>query len=289
MADKSDRVKYLIAKENECLKEKLDAASKIMKNCHFCERRCGANRKEGERGWCGVLEPKISSEFLHFGEESELIPSHTIFFTGCTFACRYCQNRDISQYPKRGIYIEPEILVKLIVKRKQEGARNVNWVGGDPTPDIPYILDVLNRCNVNTPQVWNSNMYLTEESLNILEGVMDIYLTDFKYGNDSCAERLSGVGNYREIITRNHKIISDRNNKIIIRHLVLPEHLECCTFPVLRWISKNLNPENVKVNVMGQYHPEWKARDYGEINRRLTMDELERAMRFADGLGLDLC
>jgi len=81
----------------------------------------------------------------------------------------------------------------------------------------------------------------------------------------------------------------DRNNKIIIRHLVLPEHLECCTFPVLRWISKNLNPENVKVNVMGQYHPEWKARDYGEINRRLTRDELERAMRFADGLGLDLC
>jgi putative pyruvate formate lyase activating enzyme len=179
--------------------------------------------------------------------------------------------------------------VELIEKRKGEGVKNVNWVGGEPSPNIVYILEVLSQCGVNTPQIWNSNMYLTEAALDILEGVIDIYLTDFKYGNDDCAMMLSNVKNYREIMTRNHKIISDRNNKIIIRHLVLPNHLECCTFPVLKWISENLNLKNIKVNVMAQYRPEWKAQDYREINRRLTRDEFERACWFARDAGLDLC
>jgi putative pyruvate formate lyase activating enzyme len=187
------------------------------------------------------------------------------------------------------MYVEPKILVKLIDKRKGEGARNVNWVGGDPTPNIAYILEVLSQCDVDTPQIWNSNMYLTTEALDILEGVIDIYLTDFKYGNDSCAKRLSKVKNYLEIITRNHRIISDRGNKIIIRHLVLPNHLECCTFPILKWISENLNLRNVKVNIMAQYRPEWKAENYEEINKRLTHDEFERAYCFAEDLGLELC
>jgi len=289
MANKSSKAKYLTAKENNSLKEKLDAAKEIMKSCHFCERQCGVNRAAGGRGWCGVLESRVSSEFLHFGEEAELIPSHTIFFSGCTFACRYCQNWGISQYPERGMYVEPKILVKLIEKRKSEGAKNVNWVGGEPAPDIAYILEVLSQCNVNTPQIWNSNLYLTEESLDILEGVIDIYLPDFKYGNDKCAERLSNVKDYWKIAKRNHKIISDRNNKIIIRHLVLPNHLECCTFPVLEWISENLNLKNTKVNVMAQYRPEWRAQDYREINRELTRDEFERACWFARDAGLDLC
>ena len=284
-----NKVKYLTAKENSTLKEKLNKAREIMKNCHFCERLCGVNRTKGERGWCRGLDAKISSEFLHMGEERELVPSHTIFFSGCTFACQYCQNWDISQYPESGVYIEPKIMVKLIEKRALQGARNVNWVGGEPTPNIAYILEVLNQCDVNTPQVWNSNMYLTSESLDILEGIIDIYLTDFKYGNDSCAEKLSKVKNYQGVITRNHRIISERGNKIIIRHLVLPEHLECCTFPILRWISENLDLNNVKVNVMDQYRPEWKAGNYKEINGRLTMDEFERAYFFAMDLGLSLC
>lgn len=272
-----EKAKYLLC---ENLKEKLNSAREIMKNCHFCERRCSVNRLEGRKGYCRVLESRVASEFIHMGEEPELVPSYTIFFSGCTFSCVYCQNWDISQYPNSGVYIKPETLSSMINSVK---ARNVNWVGGDPTPNLAYILEVLTHLNRNIPQVWNSNMYLSEDSMSLLDGVIDVYLTDFKYGNDKCAERLSNVKNYLETIKRNHKL-AEKQGEVIIRHLVLPEHLECCTKPILRWISKNLS--NIRLNIMDQYRPEYKAMGYEELQRRLTWDEYQEALKFAENLGL---
>ncbi len=273
------KAKYLVC---ENLDEKVNTARGIMGNCHFCERRCGVNRLEGERGYCGVLESRIASEFIHWGEEPELIPSYTIFFSGCTFRCVYCQNWDISQYPERGVYIQPETLSNMISTSE---ARNVNWVGGDPTPNLYYILRVLRHSRGNIPQVWNSNMYLTEESMRLLDGVMDVYLTDFKYGNNQCAMRLSDARGYTEIVQRNHRT-AENQGEVIIRHLVLPGHLECCTKPILQWISENMG--DVRVNIMGQYHPEYRAGEYDELNRRLTYEEFLDAAGFGRDLGLDL-
>lgn len=273
------RVKYLLCKN---LEEKINSAEEILSGCHFCERRCRVNRMDGEKGYCGVLESRIASEFIHLGEEPELIPSYTIFFSGCTFTCVYCQNWDISQYPERGVHIQPRVLADMISAAR---ARNVNWVGGEPTPNICYILDVLKHSKRNMPQIWNSNMYLTEEAMKLLDGVMDIYLTDFKYGNDRCAERLSDAKNYTKVIRRNH-MMAEKQGEVIIRHLILPEHLECCTKPILQWISENL--KNVRVNIMGQYHPEYRAMDYDELKRRLTYDEFQEAVRFGKELGLDI-
>jgi len=283
--DNNELAKYLVTKDE--LEDRIKAAKEILQSCHFCERRCGVNRLKGERGFCGVGKPRVASEFIHWGEERELIPSYTVFFTGCTFSCQFCQNWDISQYPQHGVYIEPETLANMITKRVRQGVKNVNWVGGDPTPNIHYILEVLSHCNENIPQVWNSNMYLTQESLELLDGVIDLYLTDFKYGNDACAKRLSKVDDYWEIITRNHLLVSEED--IIIRHLVLPNHIECCSIPILKWIAENLRDKSVKVNVMDQYHPEWKASRYEDINRGLHGDEFERAHKFAEELGLSLC
>ncbi len=270
---------FLLCKD---LKEKAESAREILKSCHLCERRCHVNRLEGKQGFCGVLEARVASEFVHVGEEPELVPSYTIFFSGCTFHCVYCQNWDISQYPFRGEYIKPEILAGMISNIR---AKNVNWVGGEPTPNLPYVLDVLTHLKTNIPQIWNSNMYLTEESMDLLNGVIDVYLTDFKYGNDKCARNLSDAKNYWEITTRNH-LIAREQAEMIIRHLVLPNHLECCTKPILEWISENL--ENVKVNLMDQYRPEWRAMDFREISRKLTHTEFQEALRFADELGIDL-
>jgi len=274
-----EKAKYLLCKD---LKKKVESARKIMQKCHFCERRCRVNRMRGERGYCGVLKAKISSEFIHLGEEPELIPSYTIFFAGCTFCCVYCQNWGISQFSDNGTYIKPEILAGMIERQK---ARNVNWVGGDPTPNLMYILEVLSHLEKNISQVWNSNMYLTEESMRLLNGVMDVYLTDFKYGNDSCAKRLSDARNYCEIVKRNHKL-ANKQGEVIIRHLVLPNHIDCCTRPILQWISENL--KNVKVNVMAQYRPEYKAMKFDDINRRLSYDEFQDAIEIAEELKLDL-
>lgn len=274
-----EKARYLLCGN---LQDKVEEAENIMECCHFCERRCNVNRLRGERGYCRVLEPRISSEFIHIGEEPELVPSHTIFFAGCTFRCVYCQNWDISQHPERGSYIKPDGLARLIESRT---ARNVNWVGGDPTPNIAYILKVLEALDKNTPQVWNSNMYLTEDAMNLLDGVVDVYLTDFKYGNDECAERLSDVRDYMRITERNHEI-AGKQAELLIRHLMLPGHLDCCTIPILEWIAENT--EAAKVNIMAQYRPMYRAMDYPELRGRLDFRQYNEALNAARDLGLNL-
>ena len=269
---------------------KIEIVDRILRDCCLCERRCGVDRKSGEKGHCGVLEPHIASEFLHYGEEPELVPSYTIFFSGCTFDCVYCQNWDISTRPASGASVSPKTLAQTIAtkggNRVAGTAKNVNWVGGDPTSNLGFILETLRGCSANIPQVWNSNMYLTEEAMALLNGVVDIYLTDFKYGNDKCASRLSGVERYTEVVKRNHRL-ARRSGEVIVRHLVLPSHVECCTRPVLEWIADNLG--DAKVNVMGQYRPYFRAREFVDIANPLTDDEFESALLIADELGLDLC
>jgi putative pyruvate formate lyase activating enzyme len=267
---------------------KLALAEKLFQKCRFCEHRCCVNRAKGERGHCRVLNTRIATEFIHWGEEPELIPSYTIFFASCTFHCVFCQNWDISQSPEAGITLAPEKLAKLIEKRfKNKEVKNLNLVGGDPTPNLKYILEVLRACNANIPIVWNSNMYLSEESMRILDGIVDLYLTDFKYGNDKCAKRLSKIDNYFEIVSRNHKI-GNKQCELLIRHLVLPNHFNCCTKPILDWLAENLELEKVRVNIMAQYRPEYNAYEYEEIARRLTWQEFEEAYEYAAKLGLDL-
>jgi len=268
--------------EQSLLDLKIELAFRIFKKCHFCERKCNVDRTK-KTGKCGVRQPQISSEFLHMGEESVLVPSYTVFFSGCTFNCVFCQNWDISQR-SCGVYVDPAAVASWIDKRKLQGARNVNWVGGDPAPNILFILEVLKQCNVNIPQVWNSNMYCSVETMRLLDGVIDLFLTDFKYGNDDCARRLSKVENYLSVVKRNHKIAHEQAD-MIIRHLVMPNHFECCSKPIMDWIVSNL--PNAVVNIMGQYRPEYRAYDYDEISSRVTIDEVLVVKDYAKKLGIN--
>lgn len=262
---------------------KIKIAEKIFENCYFCERRCYVNRST-DTGACGVKNPKITSEFLHMGEEAPLVPSHTIFFAGCNFKCVYCQNFNISQFPESGMEISEKSLSKIIDKRRREGSRNVNFVGGDPTPNLPFILKTMQLCNENIPVVWNSNFYMSKESMNLLDGFVDLYLTDFKYGPSDCAVKLSGVSDYWNIVTKNHKIAKNAGD-MIIRHLVLPNHVECCSKPILKWIKDNLGEKTV-VNIMGQYRPVYRADEFPEIMRYPSHHELEETVDYAKRLGL---
>lgn len=267
-------------------------ASRMLGACHLCERACRSDRAAGEAGHCGVLDAKVSSDFLHMGEEPDLVPSYTVFFAGCTFNCVFCQNWDISTHPDAGAHIPPaEMARKILMRATTDGrrygrAKNVNWVGGEPTSNLPYVLSVLEACEANLPQVWNSNMYMSERTMALLDGIIDIYLTDFKYGNDKCAQRLSNAPNYMSIVQRNH-LLARANGEMIVRHLVLPGHVECCTRPALSWVAENL--QDVKVNVMAQYRPEHRARDFPEIAHALPIRDYEAALRIAEDLGLELC
>lgn len=276
------------------LTPKTETARAMLASCRLCEWRCGVDRTSGQVGRCGVgAVPRISSEFLHTGEEPELVPSHTIFFSGCNLRCFFCQNHDISQNPGAGSPISPVVLADTIDRRwgpfdaplpmfalfpLQGGGRNLNLVGGDPTPALPFILEVLGLVESPVPVVWNSNMYLTVEAMDLLDGVVDLYLTDLKYGNDRCAERLSGVRNYVEVVGRNHRL-AEGHADLLIRHLVLPGHVECCSKPLIDWIADHL--DSARVNIMDQYRPEWRAWEVPGLDRRISSGEFRAVMAHA--------
>ena len=264
------------------LKEKITKAYKILKSCELCERKCKVNRNN-EFGFCKVgNEPVISSAFVHFGEEPMIVPSFTIFFMGCTFECQFCQNWEISQWKESGNKISVQQLTEMINKIKN--CRNVNFVGGEPTPNIPFILDALKDVKINIPVVWNSNFYMSLKSMNLLKGVVDIYLSDWKYWNNKCANRLSNVKNYLDVIKRNHDL-AFKDSELLIRHLVMPNHFDCCTKPVLNYIAESYG-NKVIVNIMAQYRPEYKAYHYPDISQHPKTEELEKAWNLAEDLGL---
>lgn len=289
LEDKKDAKYFMLEKEKFI--ELIESAKKIASRCYLCERRCGVNRISGEKGECKAPNYLlVSSEFLHLGEEPFLIPSHTIFFMGCNFHCCYCQNWSISQWVERGTKVSPTRLANIIKIRKLQGAKNVNFVGGDPTPYLPWILEVLlelKKLNVNMPVVWNSNFYMSKESMAILNEVVDFWLPDFKYGNDECAEKYSKVKNYFKIITRNLRLADLKNADMCIRHLVLPGHIKCCSYPVIEWIANNLG-KRVLINVMDQYRPEHLVLEgkYPELNRILSKEEFRKVLEKVKILGL---
>jgi putative pyruvate formate lyase activating enzyme len=280
------KLKLKYTKKPSLLDLKIKLTEELMKSCELCEKECHVNRIENEKGACGVgNEYSISSEFMHMGEEGHIIPSHTIFFMGCNLHCQYCQNSSISQWLEPGYKIPPEQLAERIEARRKEGARNVNLVGGEPTPNLFYILMTLKSVDVNTPIVWNSNFYMSEKTMKILDGVVDMYLSDFKYGNNECGLRLSKVENYFDVCSRNHSIAA-KNTEMTIRHLVLPNHIDCCTKPVLKWIANNIREKSI-VNIMGQYRPEFKAHEYPDISRPVTMKEMNDAIDYAKKLKIN--
>jgi putative pyruvate formate lyase activating enzyme len=266
---------------------KILLTKEVMKNCELCERKCGVNRLEGELGVCKIGNHCIiSSEGPHYGEESYYVPSHTIFFYSCNFQCRYCQNYTISRRLEPGTPVTPEFLARRIEEMRKDGFRNANFVGGSPTPHLLWILESLKYCKVSTPILWNSNMYMTEKTMDILDGVVDVYLADFKYGPQECAERLSKVANYWEVVTRNH-LIAARQAELTIRQLVLPNHVECCTIPILEWVAENIK-DKCLVNIMDQYRPCYLAREYPEISRGITDEEYQLALEKAKELKINV-
>ena len=268
---------------------KIELTKRILSRCRFCERSCKVDRASGEKGFCRLdTTTYVHSWFHHLGEEAPLVPSGTIFYGSCNFRCVFCQNWDISQENyTAGVEVTPKSLALMQRELRIRGARNINHVGGDPTPNIHTIIESLKYLDINVPQLWNSNFYMSKEAMEILIHVIDIWLPDFKYGNDKCAIKLSSAPKYFEVVTRN-LLIAIEHGDMIIRHLVLPNHIECCTKPILKWIANNLPKDRVLVNIMDQYRPEYLVARYPskfkDISRRLKYNELKEAFTYAERL-----
>jgi putative pyruvate formate lyase activating enzyme len=286
----AERMEPSAASGPSLLHLKSELAHRMLSSCHMCERRCGANRAGGDKGYCEVgAESRVASNFLHFGEEPELVPSHTIFFAGCTFHCAYCQNWDIAMDARAGSPADPVYLADSLREGMRQGSRNANFVGGNPDPNLHTILDTiiaLGEDGRRLPMVWNSNMYTSQEAMRLLEGVMDIYLADFRYGNDECASRYSGMDDYFEVVSRNF-LIAHRQGEIMLRQLLLPGHLECCSARIMAWVAKNL--PGIYFNLMFQYRPEYRAALFPEIDCRPSPQEKMRAVEVARRYGIAIC
>jgi putative pyruvate formate lyase activating enzyme len=274
---------------------------------------------------------RVSSHFHHTGEElfyRGTEGSGTIFFTSCNMRCAFCQNGDISTDKDNGEETDPRTLAAMAWTLRREGCHNINWVGGEVVIHLHSIVDAIallgrdfsptqaelrRACKTkadrlfyfdempdkavyggkfNAPMLWNSNFFMTFESMKILRVLADVWLPDFKFGPGRCAMTLAKTPWYWETVTRNLALIAEWGEDFSIRHLVMPNHVGCCTYPVLEWIAEHVPA--APVNVMAQFHPDnfcdpasAKYRDkYAEIARRPSSIELNNSWRRASELGL---
>lgn len=272
----------------------------ILEKCTLCPYECKVNRINGEIGRCQAnAKIKISLADLHFFEEpciSGKNGSGAVFFTGCNMNCKFCQNYEISQLAQ-GKTVTIEELAKEFLKLQEKGAYNINLVTGCIyVPQIIESLKLAKKNGLNIPIVYNSSAYEKKETIQMLEGFIDIYLPDLKYYYDDLAKDLSGIENYFEVATTAIKemyrqvgnpVFDEKGiiqKGLIIRHLVLPNHLQNSK-QVLKWIHKNI-ASDVYVSVMAQYFPSYKALERQDIGRKITQEEYDQILNFMMDLGI---
>ncbi len=258
-------------------------------DCHLCPFHCGTLRSAAD-GVCRVgTVSYIASEMMHWGEEEPLRPAHAILFSGCTAQCTFCIAARFAFRPTYGVPVSAEMLAQRIVQRQAEGARSVCFIGGDPAPHIPLIAETLALLGERrtVPAVFNSNFYLTDEALDLLDGWIDIYLPDLKFGPasgpQSCGEALGGMPDYWRVVTHCIDRVLRRGSRVIVRHLLMPGHFDCCTAPALSWLARR---PALEVSLLTQYLPPASLR--GAPANPLRAEEIEQARALAARLGLRL-
>jgi putative pyruvate formate lyase activating enzyme len=299
---------YLQTWRSGLLEEKVAAALEELRDCRVCPRNCRVDRLKDERRVCHTGRHAIvSSAFAHFGEEDCLRGdkgSGTIFFGLCNLRCVFCQNWDISQ-KEAGRELGPEAIAELALRLQDQGCHNINFV--TPEHVVPQLVEALAVAiprGLRIPVVYNTSAYDSLASLRLMEGLVDIYMPDFKFWHRESARVLCKAKDYpvvaRTAIQEMHRQVGElrfgpdglARRGLLVRHLVMPGQSDE-TESILRWLAKELSPDTY-INVMGQYQPQYQvgelARDgkprYASINRRPSEEELLAAHRAARTAGL---
>jgi putative pyruvate formate lyase activating enzyme len=292
---------YLRLHRSGELKKRAEELWSIMKSCKLCPRKCETNRLDGNKGFCQASSQlEISAYHPHFGEEKTLVGkggSGTIFFTNCALRCVFCINWEISQGGE-GRPRSIEELAQMMLSLQRMGCHNINFV----TPDhyVPHILlavDIAAGKGLRLPLVYNTCGWMNLETAKKLDGIIDIYLPDFKYsGGKMAAKYSSGAESYPEaakaaLLEMNRQVGVAKPARdglmyrgLMIRHLVMPNNV-AGTKEVIEWIAQNL-PKNTYLNIMAQYRPMYKAFEYPRIARRITLKEYGQAVKWAKKAGL---
>ncbi len=263
----------------------------LLEKCELCPRRCKAERLRGKKGYCGIADEMVIAHYgPHHGEEPPISGtkgSGNIFFSSCNLRCLFCQNHQIS-HEKLGNAVSVEGLVGIFFELAETGCHNINLVS--PTPYVPHIALAIEKAKdkgLRIPFVYNTNAYENVETVRILEGLIDIYLPDFKYWSPQIAHRLSDAPVERSYPDHAKAVILEMKRQVgdlaiegglakkglLVRHLVLPGNL-AGSKQVIGWIKDSLGSQTF-VSLMSQYFPLHKAETYPMINREIREDEYE--------------
>lgn len=273
---------------------------KSLKACTICPRKCGVNRLDNERGHCRTgRRAVVCSYHPHFGEEPELVGNHgsgTIFFSHCNLLCNFCQNFEIS-HRGEGRAVDEDVLAGFMLELQGMGCHNINLV--TPTHVVPQIitaLDIARQKGLRVPLVYNSSGYDRVSTLKLLDGLVDIYMPDFKFWSSRVAEQTCQAPDYpavaRRAITEMYRQVGTLQTNsagvarrgLLIRHLVLPDNL-AGTREISEFIATRISPDTY-VNIMPQYRPCGRAHETRGLDRRLTAEEYLAAVKVARDQGL---
>jgi len=293
---------YLSTYHSGALQKKIEEAIAALADCTLCPRDCHVNRLADKYAVCKTGRyAVVGSHFPHHGEEDCLRGwrgSGTIFFSWCNLRCVFCQNYDLS-WEGAGVGTRPEALAEMMLELQTVGCHNINFV--TPEHVVPQILEALPLAiegGLRLPLVYNTSAYDSLHSIELMDGVVDIYMPDFKFWDAEMARRYSKAPNYpeaaRRVIKKMHEqvgdLIVDENGLalrgVLLRHLVMPGGV-AGTREIMQWVARELGPDTY-VNVMGQYYPAGKvsSREYVQINRQVTGYEFRAALDEARAAGL---
>jgi len=291
---------YLALFEEGVLKERIKAAVAALGACRLCPRACGVDRLQNEKGFCETgRKASVASYNAHFGEEAPLVGTHgsgTIFISSCNLLCSFCQNYEIS-HGREGSEVLPQQMAEMMVQLAQMGCHNINIVS--PSHVVPQMLESLPIAvekGLRIPLVYNSGGYDSVETLKLLEGIVDIYMPDFKFWDDTYGERYCGAPDYREAavaaLREMHRqvgdlVVDERGvalRGLIVRHLVMPNRV-AGTEKISRFLAEEISA-NTYVNIMDQYRPCGGMQRDPLINRRISAQEFKEAMGEAKRGGL---
>jgi putative pyruvate formate lyase activating enzyme len=291
---------FLDLLDSTLFKARVSSAYQVLENCHLCGWGCAKNRRTGSLGVCRTSElARVSSYGPHMGEENPLRGwrgSGTVFFCRCNLRCQFCQNFDISQQDT-GELVDPKELAAIFLELQEYGCHNINLVS--PTHVVPQIIAavyIAAQAGLRLPLVYNTGGYDSLQSLELLDGIIDIYMPDMKYANPQVGLHYSKVRNYPAVnqaaVREMHRQVGDleldsrglARRGLLVRHLVLPNGL-AGTPDISRFLAKEISTHTY-LNLMDQYRPAYAAKQYPRINRCITPLEWQKAVENAHTAGL---
>jgi len=255
-------------------------------DCRFCAHDCGVNRLAGEAGLCHAgSDARFFCAQTEVSDELELIPTFAVALSGCDLRCDFCITGASSWNPRAGTGFDAPAMAAKARAALQNGARTIMVLGGEPTIHLPAVLALVSLLPDTARLVWKTNAHGSAAARELLDGMFDVWLADFKFGNDACAARLARTPDYLRVIQEN-LLWADAHSELIVRHLLMPGHIECCWKPVAEWLAVNL--PRVKVNLRSGFWPAWHAARHPELRGTVPTSECNRAIDVARGLGLNL-